>query len=210
MKLFFMRHGESRANERDILASRLDFPLSERGKEDVEAIAGDFKKKLGFLSGIISSPLVRARESAAPFCDLFGLTLETDEAMVEQDLGVYAGMTYSQIESASGYEHDRTKRWNWVPSGGGESYAMIADRLEPFFLRMEKRATAEPDGALLVVTHAVTMRLIRAYLEKTMPRYPREIAKNGEIWEADFSRAAGVYSLVVHLLGQAGYRNSKA
>ena len=205
-----MRHGESLANEKNILASRQDFSLSPKGKRDAGVIALEFTQKIGPLTGILSSPLSRARETAAPFCRISGLELEIEESVIEQELGDYAGMTYFQIEKAPGYEHDRTRRWDWIPSGGGESYSMIADRLIPFFEGMEKKAIANPGGALLVVTHAVTMRLIRASLETTLPQYPQEIAKNGEIWEVDYTRAQIPYKLTVHLLGDAGNSNSRA
>jgi broad specificity phosphatase PhoE len=87
---------------------------------------------------------------------------------------------------------------------------MIAQRLEPFFALMEERASQNPQQALLVVTHAVTLRLIRATLEKTLPLYPSEIARNGEIWEVDFIKAQSKYELTIYLMGEAGKRVSKA
>ncbi len=210
MKLFFMRHGESEANALDILASRRDFALTERGRADAQEIAREFYDTLGPLTAVISSPLRRARETAEPFCRLCGVEPEIRDAVTEQELGDYAGMTYAEIEKAPGYETDRTKRWEWVPRGGGESYAMIAERIRPFFGEMEERDRRDGKASLLVVTHAVTLRLIRAFLEKTLPAYPREIAHNGEIWEVDYHRADQVYALNIHLLGQAARRNSKA
>ena len=210
MKLFFMRHGESEANREDILASRRDFPLTDRGKKDAEEIAGEFRDALGPPTLIISSPLLRARQTAEPFCRLFGLEAALEPAVTEQELGAFSGMTYAEIEKAPGYETDRTKRWDWVPRGGGESYAMIAERIKPFFLAMEEKAQREMDSAVLVVTHAVTLRLIRAFLEKTLPDYPREIARNGEIWEVDYRRAEDKYSLTIHFFGEAAHRDSRA
>ena len=205
-----MRHGESEANSRDILASRRDFPLTERGQADAEEIAREFRDSTGRLTAIISSPLLRARQTAEPFCRLYGIEPEIEPALTEQELGDYAGMTYAEIEKAPGYETDRTKRWDWVPRGGGESYSMIADRITPFFNAMEDRAGREEQGAVLVVTHAVTLRLVRAFLEKTLPDYPGEIAHNGEIWEVDYRRARDIYTLKVHHLGQAARRDSRA
>ena len=167
-----MRHGESEANSRDILASRRDFPLTERGQADAQEIAGEFRHSLGELTAIVSSPLLRARQTAEPFCRLYGIEPEIEPALTEQELGDYAGMTYAEIEKAPGYETDRTRRWDWVPRGGGESYSMIAERIKPFFTSMEERAGREEQGALLVVTHAVTLRLIRAFLEKTLHPIP--------------------------------------
>ncbi|MBN2627119.1 MAG: histidine phosphatase family protein [Spirochaetales bacterium] len=210
MKLYFMRHGESEANSLDILASRKDFALTERGKKDAEEISREFPDRVGPLTGIISSPLKRARQTAEPFCRLTRREAEIIEAVTEQELGDFAGMTYAEIENAPGYETDRTKRWEWVPRGGGESYAMIAERIKPFFKDMEERNLKDSSQALLVVTHAVTLRLIRAFLEKTLPHYPREIAHNGEIWEVDYDKAESRYDLKIHLLGEAARRNSRA
>jgi broad specificity phosphatase PhoE len=113
-----MRHGESLANEKDILASRQDFHLSPRGIADVNNIAKEFLEKIGPVNGIISSPLSRAKETAEPFCRLMNKEIEVNEYITEQELGVYSGMTYAQLENAPGYEHERTKRWNWIPNGG--------------------------------------------------------------------------------------------
>jgi broad specificity phosphatase PhoE len=102
--------------------------------------------------------------------------------------------------------HDRTQRWNWVPAGGGESYEMIAERLEPFFRELE---TME-DSRIFFVTHAVTMRLIKAHLEQTLPEYPREIARNGEIWKIQFTGLGDHHDVESIFLGDAKNATSRA
>jgi len=62
---------------------------------------------------------------------------------------------------------------------------MIAERVQSFFSDLAKKSI---HGSVLIVTHAVTMRLIQAVLENSLPEYPREIPKNGEIWTTDFLR----------------------
>ena len=195
VKLFFMRHCESLANTQNILASRIDFPLSEKGTADAKQIAGAFTR--GFtIKRIISSPLIRAVKTALPFSELLKVPIETDERLVEQNLGFFSGKTYEQVDNHPEYQHDKTKRWDWIPLGNGESYRMIADRLYPFFKEFEYSAS-EPT---LVVTHAVTMRLIRAILEGTLPRYPDTLAKNGEIWEVNFMGTEKKHEVIVHFL----------
>ena len=39
--IYFIRHAQSEANLKDILASRMDFPLTEKGRVDAETIARD-------------------------------------------------------------------------------------------------------------------------------------------------------------------------
>lgn len=203
--IFFIRHAQSEANLKDILASRQDFPLTEKGKADAEAIAAELKG-LVTLDRIICSPLTRAQQTAEPIAEAFGLEVETDERIIEQDLGVFAGLTYAELEERPDYMHDRTKRWEWVPAGGGESYEMIAQRLEPFFRELE---TAEGEN-FLFVTHAVTLRMVKAYLEQTLPDYPREIAKNGEIWKTQFKGLGKKHEVESIFLGGSKAAASRA
>ena len=119
---------------------------------------------------------------------------------------MFAGLTYAELDERPDYMHDRTQRWTWVPEGGGESYEMIARRLEPFFQSLEKL-----DGeSILVVTHAVTMRLIRAILEQTLPEYPSEIAKNGEIWKVQLAGLGNLHQVESLFLGDAARAVSRA
>lgn len=203
--IYFIRHAQSEANLKDILASRQDFPLTEKGRADAQAIAAEFKE-IAALDRIVCSPLLRAQQTAEPIAKAFGLTVETDERIIEQDLGVFAGMTYAELEGRSDYMHERSKRWNWVPDGGGESYEMIAQRLEPFFQSLEK---LEGDN-ILFVTHAVTLRLIKAHLEQTLPDYPHEIAKNGEIWKINFTGLGNKHEVESIFLGGSKESISRA
>jgi broad specificity phosphatase PhoE len=198
MQLFFIRHFESQANAAGILGGCLDYPLTESGREHAASAAERFLAGTT-ISTIISSPLTRARETAAPFAQLSGAAVRTDSALREQDMGIFSGKTYSWAEAHPAYEHDRAARWDWVPPGG-ESYHMIADRLRPFFLQLEQEA-AENDR-ILVVTHAVTLRLVQALLERTLPSYPVALARNGEIIETDYQGLGHVHSLQFRYCGQ--------
>lgn len=202
--LYFIRHAQSEANLQDILASRQDFPLTEKGKADAQTIADELKT-IASLERIVSSPLLRAQQTAEPIAAAFGLEVETDERIVEQELGVFSGMTYAELDERPDYMHDRSKRWNWVPDGG-ESYEMIAERLVPFFQSLETMKA----NHILFVTHAVTMRLIKAHLEQTLPEYPREIAKNGEIWKTRFTGPGNVHRVESIFLGGSKSATSRA
>lgn len=185
MKLYIVRHAESEANTKDILAGQLDYPLSERGVADAAVLshANIFPERP---TAILCSPLVRAFQTARPTALRFSLPIRLDPRLMEQDMGEFAGKTYAQAESDPGYERDRTKRWEWSPRGG-ESYRMIAERVMSFFSDLETGKLGGIDrGPVLIVTHAVTMRLIRAALENTLPAYPRDIPKNGEVWTTEF------------------------
>lgn len=104
-------------------------------------------------------------------------------------------MTYQQAEADAGYCRDRTACWQWVPDGGGESYEMIAARVQSFLDDFVEQSRRLKLGHVLIVTHAVTLRLFRACLEKTLPKYPEKIAANGEIWRVDLGEPGEAKSI---------------
>lgn len=193
---YFIRHAESEANDKNILAGQMDFALSARGLNDARHIAEKFSGSVR-IDRIISSPLKRAMQTASAFSRRYALDIETSDFLKEQNLGIFSGMTYDALKTAKGYEHDRTKRWEWIPEGG-ESYKMIAERVKRFFAWLDAMEASSVNGATtpaiasvkstLIVTHAVTMRLIRGLLENTLPKYPETIAQNGEIWKVEYEK----------------------
>jgi broad specificity phosphatase PhoE len=196
MLLHMMRHMESEANVKDILAGQLDFPLSDRGAED----AAELARIVAFDPlpvRILSSPLIRAMQTARPFALRYSLPLQLDARLMEQDLGAFSGRTYAEAEADPAYQKDRSQRWEWRPQNG-ESYRMIAERLASFFngLHAEHCQGSGLQGPILIVTHAVTMRLIRAVLENTLPSYPTSLPKNGELWTTDFQRLGHPHKIV--------------
>lgn len=193
--LYFIRHAESEANKKRILASRQAFPLTSAGIADARLIASELKEIVS-IDTIISSPLIRARQTAGEFCDVYGIPLTVDERLSEQDLGPYSGMNYDEVKEEAKYEMDPLSRWDWVPGGVGESYAMVADRITGFLESMNRQPE---DSNTLIVTHAVVFRLLRAALENTLPVYPRDFPNNGEIWKVDF-RGLGIQNEIESIL----------
>lgn len=180
--LYFIRHAESEANKKRILASRRPFPLTPAGKQDARRIASELKN-LAPMDNIITSPLIRAQQTAEAFREVYGCPMFVEEKLLEQDLGPYSGMSYDEVKSQAGYKKDPLNRWDWVPGGSGESYAMVADRVTSF---LDSLKDLSDKSHTLIVTHAVVFRLLRAALEHTLPVYPKEFPNNGEIWKVRF------------------------
>jgi broad specificity phosphatase PhoE len=177
-----MRHAESEANKNRILASQTDVTITPQGMEDAYNIAREFLKDID-LDVIISSPQLRACQTANPFEKMSGHKTEIDKSIAEQHFGRFTGMSYDAVKIDPAYEKDVTKRWEWVPEGGGESYKILASRITPFFKRFQN---LDEKANYLIVSHAVTLRIIKGLLEDTLPHYPKKIANNGEIWQVDF------------------------
>ncbi len=202
--LYFIRHAESEANKKRILASRLPFPLTEEGQEDARRIASELKELVA-INRIISSPLLRAKQTAEAFAETYELPIALDETLSEQDLGPYSGMNYDEVKSEPEYQADPLLRWDWVPGGIGESYAMVAERVSSFLETMKQDAPDwdKPDRHTLIVTHAVVFRLLRGVLENTLPEYPRNFPNNGEIWKIRFQGVGFHHRIESILLGES-------
>jgi broad specificity phosphatase PhoE len=81
--LILVRHGRTDANAQGLLLGRLDPPLSAEGREQAAALAS----RVPHDARVVSSPLRRARETAAAF----GLPIEVDDRWIELDYGELDG-----------------------------------------------------------------------------------------------------------------------
>ncbi|MDC7225187.1 MAG: histidine phosphatase family protein [Spirochaetales bacterium] len=197
--LYFIRHAESEANKARILASQLPYPLTETGKADADLIASQLHEQI-LLDKIISSPLKRAVQTAESFSNIYNLKIEIDDRITEQHLGRFTGMTYDEVKTTPEYELDSLSRWNWVPAGKGESYKMVAERVISF---LNDVADKYNDKKILIVTHAVTLRMITAALKNMLPYYPEQFPNNGEIIRVDFDSLGKKYDFESILLGNS-------
>lgn len=208
--LLCIRHAQSEANKKRILGSQLPFPLTPEGKADAALIAQQLRS-LYPVTKIITSPLLRATQTAEAFQEVYGITYSLDARLVEQNLGSFSGMGYDEVKELSSYEHNTLDRWDWVPAGGGESYAMIAERVENFLKELvspeeshgESHNDEQEQETILIVTHAVVFRILRAILKNTIPLYEAGFPNNGEIWKIAFTKPGDQHSIESLFLGSS-------
>lgn len=82
--LFIVRHGETKANKKDIDAGPLDYPLTKKGIKEVLFIAKALKKVK--VSEVYSSPVSRAVETAEILAQPHKLKVKTLEELTEAKL----------------------------------------------------------------------------------------------------------------------------
>ncbi|MBU6423779.1 MAG: phosphoglycerate mutase family protein, partial [Chloroflexi bacterium] len=83
--LYFVRHGESEANAARRYAGQADSPLTERGRQQAEAVAAALRGVR--LDRVVSSDLSRARDTAAAIAREHGLAVEVFPELREVDVG---------------------------------------------------------------------------------------------------------------------------
>ncbi len=82
--LFVVRHGETKANEDDIDAGPLDFPLTKKGVKEASFIAKTLSKVK--VNAVYSSPVFRAVETAKILAAPHKLKVKTLEDLTEAKL----------------------------------------------------------------------------------------------------------------------------
>ncbi|WP_075995760.1 histidine phosphatase family protein [Salaquimonas pukyongi] len=168
--IYYVRHGQTDWNAQFRFQGQRDIPLNDTGRQQ----ARDNGRKLAEAIGdpdrfaFYSSPLGRARETMEIIRKAMGLPPEDyriEDRLIEASYGELEGMAISDIE------RDRPElmasrqrdRWNFTPPAG-ESLAMVARRIAPFFDAL--------DGPAVVVAHGAVGRTVRNHLAGA----PRETA----------------------------------
>lgn len=136
-----MRHGESLANVQNIISEDLKkYPLTERGMEQV-LFSGEQLKRLKF-NGVISSPLLRTKQTAKTIGDVMGLDVFESEKIRESGLGQYNG---SKVEN--------------VPKLSREDLAMESWTSQ---VKRMRNVLTEYDGCFILVSHALPIKALTA------------------------------------------------
>lgn len=100
--IYFVRHGESEANLRHVFAGQKDnSKLTEKGMEQARA-EGQKIKELGLkIDLVVSSPLVRAHDTAKIVAEMIGYQKDivVEDRITEYDMGSLTGTPMHQISS---------------------------------------------------------------------------------------------------------------
>lgn len=89
-----LRHGESVGNAEGYHQGQSDFPLNERGRAQSQALAKRWQAEQVSFDLAISSPLIRARETAEILVAALKTPLEFDSLWMERDNGILSGLRH--------------------------------------------------------------------------------------------------------------------
>lgn len=157
-RLTLIRHGQTSGNGSRYVG-REDLALDDAGHAQARALADALSERAYQL--IVCSPLLRARQTAAPLLQAMrdaGLetTLWTHPGLMEIDYGDFQGLLKHELRLKLRHRHLHT------PMPGGESLAEVYARVNAL-----ARELAEPvvqRGPVAVVGHFWSNRLLRGAL----------------------------------------------
>lgn len=183
VEALLVRHGESTANEARIWQGRLDYELSETGRDQAaragRALAGISPAR------IYSSPLVRAASTAHIIAGEIGYPPEDIQCLTdltERGGGLLEGHTWENFEASHPelasrfFDLPDEKRWDYL---GAESTASALRRMRRALETV--RGRHEPGEKAVLVSHGGLLGSF--FLEEFGPEVPGERAplENGSI-----------------------------
>ena len=166
LTLFFIRHGETDWNVAQRYQGQTDVPLNDNGRGQAPRNGRVLAERLGAGASsfaYVSSPLERATETMELVRAGLGLepaAFAKDARLSEIHFGQWEGQLWGDLPRTDpvGFAARKADTWSWVP-GGGESYAMLADRVAPWLASLERDTLAVSHGGVSRVVRGLVLGL---------------------------------------------------
>jgi probable phosphoglycerate mutase len=160
--VLFVRHGTTPTTGKVLPGRARGLHLSEHGREQAQR-AAERIAEVGKIAAVYSSPLERARETAAPIARLTKRMTRIERGLVECDFGAWTGLALRRLM--------KKPEWSIVqraPSTfrfpGGESFTEMQSRMVGTVDAIRRR---HPGRAIVCVSHADTIKAAVAHATGT-------------------------------------------
>jgi broad specificity phosphatase PhoE len=163
-----LRHGEVH-NPDKVLYGRLPgYRLSELGHEMAQRAAEALAHR--DITVVTASPLERAQQTAAPIAGVHGITIGTDEDLIEAD-NVFEGERVSVGDGVLRQPRAWKHLYNPIRPSWGEPYVVVADRMRSAVARARDAALGHE---AVLVSHQLPIWISRLDFEdRRFPHDPR-------------------------------------
>jgi probable phosphoglycerate mutase len=163
-ELIFTRHGQTEWNVARRMQGQLDSPLTEMGLSQARVLGAYLRDK--GITAIYSSSLSRAERTATIIMKETGLPgIELSDSLREINLADLEGKSFARATEEDPVRMNAfgSNPSDFLPGPGGERFDEVQKRALSFVLPLFEAHKGE---RVLIVTHAVILRLIMAYFEK--------------------------------------------
>jgi broad specificity phosphatase PhoE len=154
-----LRHGEVHNPEKVLYGRLPGYQLSDLGHQMAQRAADALADH--DLARVVSSPMERAQQTAAPIAAKFGLDVDLDERLIEADNvfeGKRVGVGDGVLRKPQYWHHLRNP---FTPSWG-EKYSVVAGRM---VAAIEAARDASPGRDTVLVSHQLPIWIARLAIE---------------------------------------------
>ncbi|MGA9690106.1 MAG: histidine phosphatase family protein, partial [Pseudonocardiaceae bacterium] len=164
-RLLMLRHGQTEHSGQRRYSGRGDLPLTELGQRQAAAAAARLARTDG-VAAVVSSPLLRARQTAQPVAGVLGVPMTVHDGLIETDFGAWEGLTFAEASARDPELHTRWLTDTSLAPPGGESMDAVHRRVR----RVRDQLIAEHGAATVIVVSHVTP--IKALLRMALDAGP--------------------------------------
>ena len=153
-KIYFVRHGQTVANEHSIISGTNETDLTILGIQQAKDIAYSLIEKKGKINRILSSPLKRATDTAAIISKIIDVPFFVDNRLIEQNFGKFQG----QYKDQNCFLRSKTQFINSFEFG--ETTFKVVFRIYDLLYELSKE-----DDDYLLVSHNGIARVVNSFFE---------------------------------------------
>ncbi|MFT7626170.1 MAG: broad specificity phosphatase PhoE [Myxococcota bacterium] len=160
-RLTLLRHGTTKANQDGLFLGQTDVPLNDHGRLEARALGA--RMASAGVDVLISSDLIRARDTAQQVAEATGLEVTLDPRFREMHLGDFEEVPAKQVHR----EHpELIARWISdpgsvrMPGAEAESLGEVQQRA---VAGIEAHVAANPGKHLVVVSHTFTLLMVMCW-----------------------------------------------
>jgi len=194
-----LRHGETPMSVQKRYAGRSDVPLTDTGV--LQAAAAAKRLASAGIGVIVTSPLLRATQTAQEVAEVTGAPVVTDEGFRETDFGAWDGLTFAEVRQRWPAEVTTWLADPAVAPPGGESLVEVGARVTEALHRV---LTGHQQQTILIVSHVTPIKTLVAAALLAPPaalyRMHLDVAALCEIdWYADGPAVLRSFNDTAHL-----------
>lgn len=155
-RLLLLRHGQTEMSVHNRYSGRGDPELTDLGQVQAAAAAARLAA-VPDVAAVLSSPLRRARQTAAAVAEATGAPLVVRDGLIETDFGAWEGLTFTEARDRDPALHARWLGSEDVAPPRGESFAVVARRIAT-----ERAAVVEEfaGATVVLVTHVTPIKML--------------------------------------------------
>lgn len=160
LTIHLVRHGQTDWNVQGRMQGHSDIPLNANGVQQAAVAAEALRGRP--IGAVISSDLIRARQTAEPIAAVAGVELVLEPALRERGFGVAEGELETEIDQQ--LEGRFAELWADpdFTFDGGETRRQVYQRLAAF---LEALLAAPPAAEIVLVSHGGALHVARGFLE---------------------------------------------
>ena len=173
---YFIRHGQTVWNVENKICGATDIALTELGHEQAIETGKKILEQGIHADEILTSPLVRAKDTAAHISEVTGIPYRIEQRLIEQNFGKYESTPRDGLEFHEAKKHMASR------FGTGESMMQLAQRIYNLLDDIKK-----DEKTYILVAHNGIARIVESYFrEMDNEEFSLFGIKNCEIRRYDF------------------------